>query len=289
MGGAAWGAPITGRDRIESTEMSTPFVARIDLYPLKAFDTVAVNSATVLPSGALAGDRRWAFVDAKGRFVNGKQYPGTHRIRTRIDPDASTAVFDELHFLMTGDVTPLEDWVSERLATPVHLRENPTAGFPDDTDSPGPTLIATATLQAVAGWFDLTLDQARARFRANIEIGGVPAFWEDGCYGGTCRIGAAAAAGGPGVALIMVNPCARCAVPSRDARTGEPIDGFQKRFAEMRRATLAPDVDLTPFDHCYRLGVNTRLAPESIGGVIRVGDAVHVRAARAATGEPVSC
>ena len=31
MGGAAWGTPITGRDRIESTEMSTPFVARIDL------------------------------------------------------------------------------------------------------------------------------------------------------------------------------------------------------------------------------------------------------------------
>ena len=150
------------------------------------------ESATVLPSGALAGDRRWAFVDGQDRFVNGKQFPAIHRIRTRIDPDASTAVFDDLHFRLAGDATPLEDWMSERLATPVRLRENPTAGFPDDTDSPGPTLIATATLEAVAGWFDLTLEQTRARFRANIEIGGVPAFWEDAFYGGTCRIGAAA-------------------------------------------------------------------------------------------------
>jgi uncharacterized protein len=271
--------------------MCSPFVARIDLYPLKAFDTVTVETAVVLPSGALEGDRRWAFVDGQGRFVSGKLFPETHRFRTRIDPDASTAVFDNRHFRLTGDVTPLEDWMSERLATPVRLRENPTTGFPDDTDAPGPTLIATATLDAVAGWFDLTLDQARARFRANIEIGGVPAFWEDGYYGGTCRIGAVAAGpDGAGVALILVNPCARCAVPSRDARTGEPIAGFQKRFAEQRRATLAPGVDLTPFDHYYRLAVNTRLVPRSIGGAIRVGDPVYVHAAaRKVTGEPVSC
>jgi uncharacterized protein len=274
-----------------------PFVARIDLYPIKGFDAVPVESADVLPSGALAGDRRWAFVDGRDRFVNGKQFPAIHPIRTRIDPDASTAVFDDLHFRLTGDVTPLENWVSERLATPVRLRENPIAGFPDDTDAPGPTLIATASLEAVAGWFDLSLEQTRARFRANIEIGGVPAFWEDAFYGGSCRIGAAAA-GEPGVTLTLVNPCARCAVPSRDARTGEPIVGFQKRFAGQRRAALAPGVDVTPFDHYYRLAVNTRLAPASMGGVIRVGDAVHVDAATgaaglsvkgAATGEPVSC
>jgi uncharacterized protein len=274
--------------------MSTPFVARIDIYPIKSFDAVRADAATVLPSGALAGDRRWALVDGQDRFVNGKQFPAVHRIRTTIDADASTGVFDDCHYFLAGDVTPLEDWMSERLATPVRLRENPTAGFPDDTDSPGPTLIATATLEAVAAWFDLTLEQTRARFRANIEIGGVPAFWEDAHYGGTCRIGDAADAGAPAVALIMVNPCARCVVPSRDARTGEPIAGFQKRFAEHRRATLAPGVDVTPFNHYYRLAVNTRLAPASIGGAIRVGDPIHVDAAigavsHAASGEPVSC
>ena len=278
--------------------MSAPFIARIALYPIKGFDPTAVESATVLPSGALAGDRRWAFLDGRDRFVNGKQFPAIHRIRTQIDPDASAAVVDDLHFRLAGDVTPLEDWMSARLATPVRLLENPTAGFPDDTDAPGPTLVSTATLDVVAGWFDLTLEQTRARFRANIEIDGVPAFWEDAFYGGTSRIGAAPDAEGGGVALFLVNPCARCVVPSRDAGTGEPIAGFQKRFAERRRATLAPGVDATPFDHYYRLAVNTRLAPGSNGGVIRIGDPVQAHAAAAAgvhtvtgatAGEPISC
>ncbi len=261
--------------------MSSPFVARIHLHPIKGFDALQVDAATVLPSGALAGDRRWAFVDRRGRFVNGKGFPAIHRIRTTVDPNASTAVFDDEHFLLAGDATPLEDWISERLDTRVQLQENPTAGFPDDTLSPGPTLIATATLETVAAWFDLTLDETRARFRANIEIGGVPAFWEDAFYGGICRIGVGSggAEGDDAVALVLVNPCARCVVPSRDARTGEALAGFQKRFAELRKATLSPTVDPAPFDHFYRLAANTRLAPASPGGVIRVGDAVAVQSA----------
>jgi uncharacterized protein YcbX len=250
--------------------MSSPFVARIDLYPLKAFDTVAVETARVLPSGALDGDRRWAFVDGQGRFVNGKLYAETHRIRTVVDPVARTARFDDAAFSLDTDIAAVEAWVSARLGTTVHLREHAEAGFPDDTDSPGPTLVSTATLQAVAGWFDLTLEATRARFRANLEIGGVPAFWEDGFYGGICHVGA--------VPLVFNNPCARCVVPSRDARSGEVFPLFQKRFAEHRRATLPPDVDATPFNHYYRLAVNTRLAPTSPGGTIHVGDAITVGA-----------
>jgi uncharacterized protein len=253
--------------------MASPFVARIDLYPVKGFDTVSVESATVLPSGALLGDRRWAFVDGRDRFVNGKQFPAIHTIRTSVDPLAGEAVFDGEHFRLTGDASPLEGWLTDRLGTPVRLQEHPLAGFPDDTESPGPTLIATATLEAVAGWFGLSLDATRARFRTNVEIGGVPAFWEDAFYGGLCRIGDA------GVALTLVNPCARCVVPSRDARTGEVLAGFQKRFAEARRAALPAAVDPAPFDHFYRLAVNTRLAPASSGGTIRVGDAVAINAA----------
>jgi uncharacterized protein YcbX len=261
--------------------MPSPFVAHIDLYPFKAFDTLAVETAVVLASGALAGDRRWAFVDAQDRFVNGKLYPEIHRIRTAAAPIGRTVTVDGQSFSLDRDVAALERWMSGRLAAAVRLRENPSAGFPDDTDAPGPTLIATATLEAVAGWFDLSLDQVRARFRANIEIGGVPAFWEDAFYGRTCRIGdgTAAAGGDDAVAFVMVNPCARCVVPSRDARTGEALIGFQKRFAERRKATLPAGVAAAPFNHFYRLAVNTRLAPASRGGVIRVGDAVAVESA----------
>lgn len=267
--------------------MSPPHVARIDLYPVKGFDAVPVDRATVLPSGALAGDRRWAFVDDRDRFVNGKQYPAIHRIRTRVDPDGATAVFDDAHFRLAGDASGVEGWLSERLGTAIRLEENPVAGFPDDTDSPGPTIISTATLEAVAAWFGLTVGQARARFRANLEVGGVPAFWEDGFYGGTCTIGDAAA-GRPAVALVLVNPCARCVVPSRDGWTGEDLPGFQKRFAERRRATLPAGVDPAPFTHYYRLSANTRLAPGSAAGGIRVGDVVAARAA-VDREEPAAC
>src|SRR5262245_43831494 len=149
--------------------MAAPFVARIALYPIKGFDAVPVEAAAVLPSGALAGDRRWAFVDGRDRFVNGKQFAAIHRIRTQVDAAASTAIFDDAHFFLAGDASGIEGWLSDRLATPVRLLENPEAGYPDDTDSPGPTLISTASLEAVAGWFGLTLDETRARFRANVE------------------------------------------------------------------------------------------------------------------------
>jgi uncharacterized protein YcbX len=251
--------------------MASPCVARIDLYPLKAFDTVTVETAVVLPSGALEGDRRWAFVDAQDRFVNGKGHAAIHGIRTTVDVAARQARFDGTPFSLDRDAAALEAWLSARLATPVRLRENAETGFPDDTDSPGPTLIATATLEAVAGWFGLPLAETRARFRANIEIGGVPAFWEDGFYGGVSRIG--------DVPFVLNNPCARCVVPSRDARTGEVTPLFQKRFADERRAMLPASVDPSPFNHYYRLAVNTRLAPGSQGGRIHVGDAITVGAA----------
>ncbi len=45
---------------------------------------------------------------------------------------------------------------------------------------PEPTVISTATLEAITTWFPgLNLDQIRIRLRTNLEIGGVPAFWED--------------------------------------------------------------------------------------------------------------
>jgi uncharacterized protein YcbX len=144
-------------------------------------------------------------------------------------------------------------------------------GFPDDGLAAGPTVVSTASLEAVCGWFPgMSLEEARRRFRTTLEIEGVPAFWGDRLFGESetrvvrFKIG--------DIAFEGSNPCARCPVPSRDSQTGATNDGFQKRFTEFRRAQLPPWAPATRFDHFYRLAVNTRVPSAELGKVLRVGD-----------------
>ena len=123
------------------------------------------------------------------------------------------------HFRINQDQAKLEKWFSERLGQPVTLSHNPVSGFPDDDEASGPTLVSTATLEETATWFPgMTPEEVRRRFRPNLEIGGVPAFWEDRLFQGTgeivaFRIGETTIEG--------IKPCARCTVPPRDSVTGE--------------------------------------------------------------------
>jgi hypothetical protein len=146
-------------------------------------------------------------------------------------------------------------------------------GFPDDTASPGPTVISTATLQTVAGWYGISLDETRRRFRTNLEIDGVPAFWEDQLFSEsgepvTFQIG--------DVILQGINPCQRCIVPTRDSQTGEILRGFQTRFVQQRAETLPSGTARSRFNHFYRLAVNTRIPPASSPQALTVGDAVSL-------------
>ncbi|NDC55027.1 MAG: molybdenum cofactor biosysynthesis protein, partial [Planctomycetia bacterium] len=50
-----------------------PTLDRITLYPVKSLDGIDVETARVLPSGALEHDRRWRLVDLDGRVVNAKR------------------------------------------------------------------------------------------------------------------------------------------------------------------------------------------------------------------------
>ena len=42
----------------------------------------------MLPSGALECDRRWALLDGRGRFVNGKNFPNIHLVAASFDLQA---------------------------------------------------------------------------------------------------------------------------------------------------------------------------------------------------------
>jgi uncharacterized protein len=255
-----------------------PQLTRINIYPIKSLDGHSVEHARVLPSGALEHDRRYAIFDRHGDWVNGKRSPSIHvlrstfdeannRLRLRLAEDA-----EEHSFHMERDRAALAALLSDYLGFAVDLMENSAAGFPDDVESPGPTVISVATLREVGSWFGLGVDETRARFRPNLEIDGVEPFWEDRLVGEEdrvvrFRIGSAE--------LLGTNPCQRCPVPTRHPWTGIVTPLFARRFGEQRAATLPTWAPASRFDHFYRLAVNTR--PSGVTShVLRVGDEVSI-------------
>ena len=181
-------------------------------------------------------------VDRSGDWINGKRTPAVHRLRSFFDPsserlDLHVEGTSETHsFAIDSERPELLRWLSEYFGITVALMENAEYGWPDDTESPGPTVISVATLREVGGWFGgLSVDEVRQRFRANLEIDGVEPFWEDRLVADDVRevrfrIGAAE--------LLGTNPCACCIVPTRSPTSGEMIHSFAKIFAEHRRQRL---------------------------------------------------
>jgi uncharacterized protein YcbX len=256
-----------------------PTVARITIFPMKSCDGLLLDVANVLPSSALRHDRQFALVDAEGRFINAKRTPRIHQLRLRIDP-VNREFFlppgadgSEIRGRLDEDGKFLSDTLSEFFSMDVSIVENDETGIPDDLNAAGPTIISTASLQAVADWFDLDLDEVRHRFRANIEIEGVEPFWEDRLFRADTtpqpfRIDRVIFGG--------VNPCQRCVVPTRDSHTGAVVpSAFAQQFSKRRAETLPNWAASERFDHFYRLSTNTRLL-EPGDGQIRIGDPVEI-------------
>jgi len=255
-----------------------PYLSKIIIYPIKSLDGVELAEATLLPGGALRGDREFALFDRQGTVVNAKRTAHFHRIRAQFDLSARTitlsadATDTPQTFHLDGDRPALENWFSQALGEPVTLRQNNHGGFPDDVVASGPTVVSTATLATVASWFPtLTLEDVRRRFRANLEIEDAVPFWEDQLFGEPdekvpFQVGR--------VTFMGCYPCQRCIVPTRDALTGDRTPHFQQHFSAQRKATLPPWANPSRFNHFYRLTLNTVVSPEEAGKTIQLGDVV---------------
>ncbi len=258
-----------------------PRLSKIRLHPIKSLDPVDVSEARIGPNGGLAMDRVWALYASDGQWIRGKRIPAVHLIRSRfapgfrivelIPPAARTDLLPA-QFSFPGDTAGAAQWFSRYFDEAVSVRYA-EEGFPDDHLAPGPTIVSTASLEAVCSWFpEISLEQARRRFRANLEISGVPAFWEDRLFAaeesGTTRFRIGE------VEFEGSNPCARCVVPPRNPSTGEFFRDFQKRFAELRRAGLPAWSPAACFDHFYRFAVNTRIPASEAGKALCSGDSL---------------
>jgi uncharacterized protein YcbX len=256
-----------------------PFLANIRLHPIKSLDPVHLSEARISVSGGLALDRAWALYSVDGKWVNGKRTPLIHYIRAKYSPAVDSVTLSvpadrrkipPRTFLFPHDHEEAAEWFSVFFEQRILVRFS-EGGLPDDPIANGPTIVSTASLQAVAGWFPgLALESVRQRFRATLEIDGVPAFWEDQLFGEEERSVVRFRLGE--VQMEGSNPCARCPVPPRDPITGVNLDGFQKHFTLQREATLPTWSPRCRFDHFYRLSTNTRVAGSEGGKVLSTGD-----------------
>ncbi len=238
----------------------TPRLAGIRLHPIKSLDPVNVPEARIGPNGGLELDRAWALYSLDGKWINGKRAPAIHLIRAKYKHDLSSVGLSApedhrnlkpLRVKFPEETDRAAKWFSDYFEQQVIVRYA-REGFPDDGLAPGPTIVSTASLRAVCDWFPgIELNEVRERFRATLEIDGVPAFWED-------------------------QPCARCPVPPRNPRTGEDWLGFSKIFSDKRRASLPDWAPIERFDHFYRLSTNTRVPGTEQGKTLRLGDPLVV-------------
>ncbi len=260
-----------------------PTLTQIAIYPIKSLDRLIIDRSQISAGGALEFDRRWAIVDERGKIVNAKRLAKIQQVRARYEFSHSvTAGVPQLLVTLQADRTLSQTfnlstersdsakWLSCFLGFPVSLVENSRTGFPDDLDAYGPTIVSTATLETICDWFPaLDLAEVQRRFRTNLEISGVPAFWEDRLFAGTdeaieFQLG--------DVRFYGINPCQRCIVPTRDSLTGEILPEFQQIFTQQRLQTLPIAVNRSRFNHFYRLGINTQIPLTEVQKFLNIGD-----------------
>jgi uncharacterized protein YcbX len=241
-------------------------LAAITLYPIKSLDGVSVQSATIAPGGALAGDREFGLVDrASGKVMRAKEFPVLQTVRAQFEPAARGVVLSgagqpDADFHLDNDRTALIAWFARCLDRDVDLLHWPANGLPDDPNIYGPTIVAEATMNRVGYWFDdMPLAEVQQRMRVNLMVAEAATFWED-----------ALVEDDRGVSLIRIGDvivhgialCPRCAVPARDPQTGESTPAFVDTFRERRGN--------------YSLCLRTFVDPEQAGKALAVGAPVAV-------------
>jgi len=248
--------------------MGAGSVVSLHRWPVKSMGGEPVDTIRVDGRG-VAGDRSHALFDTfRGvpRRLTVRQVPRMLAWRAGydgvdVDPGAPPVprVVAPDGRMFGWDDRDLPAALAEDLGRPVTLRRD-IAGQQDLERS---VLITTqASLAALATELGYAqLDLRRLRTNIHVDLGErVPAFAEEGWEGRRITVGDAA--------FVLVHPCARCVIPTRDPDTGV------KDAHILRHLTRA---------HAGLFGINARFVGAVGGARIAVGDTVTVSGARATT------
>jgi uncharacterized protein len=259
---------------------TNPVVAAITIYPVKSMDGISLQKAQIGNGGCLIHDREYAIVNSNGKFVKGKNNDLVYLLRSEIDFENEIISFRHQSetgwhkFNLQNDKNQIDEYLSAFFNLEVTLQKNSEGKFLDEPVVSGVTIISTGSLNTVSGWFNnMATVETRKRFRANIEITDVPAFWEDQLF---FEQGIAIEFKIGQVILYGISPRARCVVPSRHPQTGDAIFGFQKTFAQQRIVSLPQGSTLQRYSHAYYLSVDCYLPPTEFGKWIAVGDELTI-------------
>ncbi|MGB0371784.1 MAG: MOSC domain-containing protein [Opitutales bacterium] len=261
--------------------MSSPILSKIRVYPIKSVGYAEVDRVSVGKFGNLEKDRSLAIADSNGKILNAKKCPELIRVRADYNLEDNTVALgsdseETSVFSFLEERAELGQWFSDYLGRAVEIKGDDNLGFPDDTEASGPTLISTETINIVASWFDdIDAEEVRRRLRTNLEIDGVPAFWEDRLYGPGSDETKPFKLGD--LELEGTNACQRCPVVTRNSSSGERIpEGFQKEFGERRKESLPDWAHASRFNHFYRVALNTKALRVPEGCWLALGDILEV-------------
>ena len=257
-----------------------PTVNRITIYPIKSLDGVDLKKGMIAKGGCLLHDREFAIIDESGNFINGKNDQLIHSLRSLVDFENEIISLRHQNenkwntFHLQNDLKNLNAYLTHFFGRTASLHQNSEGRFLDIPDISGITIISSESITSISGWYEgMETEELRKRFRATIEINGVPAFWEDHLFS---KIDFAIELNIGTVTLIGMSPRARCVVPSRNPETGKVIHAFSKTFANQRAATLPEWSHLKEYSHNYYLTVNCYIPKTEIGKCIQVGDEIKI-------------
>ncbi|WP_109299774.1 MOSC domain-containing protein [Aquimarina sp. AU474] len=264
--------------------MENPYISKIRIYPVKSLDPIEVNEAEI-GIHSLKYDRAYAMVANDGRYVNGKRTGRVNELKATYDLKKGTIQLshrkDKIvsEFELKEDNTALNTYLSDFFGLDVFLIHRTKGELMDIPRASSVTIVSEGSIKSIHEDLDKhSLENVRLRFRANIEIAGIPEFWEEKLFK-TPGIGIRFKIGD--VEMIGVSPRARCNVPPQDPFTGEADRSFARKMMKSRANSLPEDSDLAHYGSMYHLTVNTYLPETEKGKWITLGDTIEI-------GEPVN-
>ncbi|MDC1221320.1 MOSC N-terminal beta barrel domain-containing protein [Salibacteraceae bacterium] len=253
-------------------------VSDIRIYPIKSLDPIILDACEI-GHHSLKHDRAFAIMTDDGKYVNGKRTGRVNQLEAKFDLKNGTVrlgdrfVDDSEIFELNISNKRMVEFLCDFFNLKVKLVKSEEGSLLDEPKNSSATIVSTSTYLSIQKSFPhLTLDEIRLRFRSNIEIAGVDAFWEEQFVGSPgekihFRIGE--------VEFSGTGPRARCNVPPRNPNSGDPDSGFAKQFVKSRKASL-PDKSILPeYGHLYYLTIDAYIGLNQIGKKIYVQDQVE--------------